>query len=109
MRRRMHCIFTTIVAKRCDCCWRRRICPTASSTHKNETKIKNKKVWLLLEEKKMPYRIEHINMRSYGDKPDWFNFFFCGRLSRKVLDVVSAYSACIYGRPTRALTELTHY
>jgi len=30
------------------------------------------KVWLLLEEKKMPYRIEHINMRSYGDKPDWF-------------------------------------
>lgn len=20
----------------------------------------------------MPYRIEHINMRSYGDKPDWF-------------------------------------
>jgi len=30
------------------------------------------KVWLLLEEKKMPYRIEHINMRSYGEKPDWF-------------------------------------
>ena len=30
------------------------------------------KVWLLLEEKQMPYRIEHINMRSYGDKPDWF-------------------------------------
>lgn len=30
------------------------------------------KVWLLLEEKRMPYRIEHINMRSYGDKPDWF-------------------------------------
>jgi len=29
------------------------------------------KVWLLLEEKQMPYRIEHINMRSYGEKPDW--------------------------------------
>ena len=30
------------------------------------------KVWILLEEKQLPYRIEHINMRSYGDKPDWF-------------------------------------
>uniref|UniRef100_A0A7S4KL82 GST N-terminal domain-containing protein n=1 Tax=Guillardia theta TaxID=55529 RepID=A0A7S4KL82_GUITH len=30
------------------------------------------KVWLLLEEKKIPYKIELINMRSYGDKPDWF-------------------------------------
>jgi glutaredoxin len=30
------------------------------------------KVWLLLEEKRIPYRIEHINMRSYGEKPDWF-------------------------------------
>lgn len=27
------------------------------------------KVWLLLEEKRVPYRIEKINMRSYGDKP----------------------------------------
>uniref|UniRef100_A0A6T7NAB0 GST N-terminal domain-containing protein n=1 Tax=Hanusia phi TaxID=3032 RepID=A0A6T7NAB0_9CRYP len=30
------------------------------------------KVWLLLEEKEIPYKIELINMRSYGDKPDWF-------------------------------------
>ena len=30
------------------------------------------KVWMLLEEKRIPYRIEHINMRSYGEKPDWF-------------------------------------
>lgn len=30
------------------------------------------KVWLLLEEKQVPYKIERINMRSYGDKPDWF-------------------------------------
>lgn len=30
------------------------------------------KVWMMMEEKKIPYRIERINMRSYGDKPDWF-------------------------------------
>jgi glutathione S-transferase len=27
------------------------------------------KVWLLLEEKRVPYKITKINMRSYGDKP----------------------------------------
>jgi len=30
------------------------------------------KVWLLLEEKRIPYRLDKINMRSYGDKPRWF-------------------------------------
>lgn len=30
------------------------------------------KVWLLLEEKRIPYRLSKINMRSYGDKPAWF-------------------------------------
>lgn len=30
------------------------------------------KVWMMLEEKKIPYRTERINMRSYGDKPAWF-------------------------------------
>ena len=29
------------------------------------------KVWMMLEEKQIPYRIERINMRSYGDKPKW--------------------------------------
>ena len=30
------------------------------------------KVWLLLEEKKIPFKVSKINMRSYGDKPTWF-------------------------------------
>eukprot|EP00931_Biecheleriopsis_adriatica_P088385 TRINITY_DN62719_c0_g1_i1.p1 TRINITY_DN62719_c0_g1~~TRINITY_DN62719_c0_g1_i1.p1 ORF type:complete len:486 (-),score=83.49 TRINITY_DN62719_c0_g1_i1:31-1404(-) len=30
------------------------------------------KLWILLEEKKVPYRVELINMRSYGDKPKSF-------------------------------------
>jgi len=29
-------------------------------------------VWLQLEEKQVPFRVELINMRSYGDKPDEF-------------------------------------
>jgi len=30
------------------------------------------KVWIMLEEKRIPYKIAHINMRSYGPKPQWF-------------------------------------
>jgi glutathione S-transferase len=30
------------------------------------------KVWILLEEKRIPYKVEKINMRSYGDKPESF-------------------------------------
>jgi glutathione S-transferase len=32
----------------------------------------SQKVWLQLEEKRVPYRVELINMRSYGDKPEAF-------------------------------------
>lgn len=30
------------------------------------------KVWLLLEEKRIPFKVVKINMRSYGEKPSWF-------------------------------------
>ena len=29
------------------------------------------KVWLMLEEKRIPFKVSKINMRSYGDKPAW--------------------------------------
>ncbi|KOO32848.1 glutathione s-transferase [Chrysochromulina tobinii] len=30
------------------------------------------KVWLTLEEKRVPYTVEKVNMNCYGDKPAWF-------------------------------------
>ncbi len=35
-------------------------------------RIARHKVWLLLEEKEIPYKVVKVPMRSYGDKPEWF-------------------------------------
>ena len=44
------------------------------------------KVWMFIEEKKIPYRIVKINMRSYGDKPKEF------------LQLVPNFTSCNYFR-----------
>lgn len=36
-------------------------------------------MWLQLEEKQIPYVLEKINMRCYGDKPATFLSKVCGR------------------------------
>lgn len=42
------------------------------------------KLWILLEEKRIPYKVELINMRSYGDKPQ----SFLAKVPRGLLPVV---------------------
>jgi glutaredoxin len=49
------------------------------------------KVWLLLEEKQIPFRIEKINMRSYGDKPEWF----LQKVPRGLLPVIELDGRCV--------------
>lgn len=38
----------------------------------NPSNLTYSQVWILLEEKNIPYKVEKINMRSYGDKPAEF-------------------------------------
>lgn len=47
-------------------------------------------MWLQLEEKRIPYTIEKINMRCYGDKPA----SFMAKVPRGLLPVIGARARC---------------
>lgn len=65
------------------------------------------KLWVMLEEKRVPYRVELINMRSYGDKPDSFlrkcprgllpALEFDGKLMTESLDIMAMIDQVFQG------------
>jgi len=67
------------------------------------------KVWLLLEEKRVPYTVEKVNMNCYGDKPAWFWAMqpsggipvakIDGQVIRESNDIMMAVERSFSGRP----------
>ena len=59
------------------------------------------KVWLTLEEKKIPYRVEKVNMNCYGDKPAEFR-----RLQPSGQIPVAIIDGRVYGQSNDILQAL---
>jgi glutathione S-transferase len=58
-------------------------------------------VWIALEEKRIPYRIEKVNMRCYGDKPASFS-----RLQPSGQIPVAVIDGIVYGQSNDILARL---
>jgi glutathione S-transferase len=58
-------------------------------------------VWIALEEKRIPYRIEKINMRCYGDKPASFS-----RMQPSGQIPVAVIDGVVYGQSNDILARL---
>lgn len=58
-------------------------------------------VWATLEEKKIPYRVEKVNMRCYGDKPPQFS-----RMQPSGQIPVAIIDGVVYGQSNDILAQL---
>ena len=70
------CEYSCLINSKLPACWGRWRCrralATAPPAHPPAAGPYCHKIVLQLEEKRIPYRIEKINMRCYGDKPPEF-------------------------------------
>uniref|UniRef100_A0A7S0LIK9 GST N-terminal domain-containing protein n=1 Tax=Coccolithus braarudii TaxID=221442 RepID=A0A7S0LIK9_9EUKA len=73
------------------------------------------KVWLMLEEKRVPYTVEKVNMNCYGEKPAWFWAMqpsggipvakIDGQVIRESNDIIMAIENTFDGKPMLPVDE----